>query len=102
GHRQRASWSGGCQLERRFTMSASISSTSVYATPVFWERLWRTAGIQFVVLFIIAYVIYGYQPEGGASADAVVKFYEGERPRILIAAVVAGFAVLNLLWFAAA
>ena len=32
--------------------------TSVYDTPMFWERLWRTAGIQAVVLFIIAYVIY--------------------------------------------
>jgi hypothetical protein len=83
-------------------MSASTSSTNVYATSVFWERLWRTAGIQFVVLFIIAYVIYGYQPEVGASADALVKFYDGERTRILIAAVFAGMAVLNLLWFAAA
>jgi hypothetical protein len=64
--------------------------------------LWRTAGIQFVVLFIIAYVIYGHQPEVGASADAVVKFYDGERTRTLIAAVFAGLAVLNLLWFAAA
>jgi hypothetical protein len=31
-------------------------------TPLFWERLWRTSGIQFVVFFIIAYVIYGYPP----------------------------------------
>jgi hypothetical protein len=83
-------------------MSASNSSGSGYATPAFWERLWRTAGIQFVVLFIIAYVIYGKQPEVGASADALVKFYEGERTRTLIAAVIAGIAVLNLLWFAAA
>jgi hypothetical protein len=69
---------------------------------VFWERLWRQSGIHFVVFFMIAYVIYGYQPGVGASADALVAFYDGDRTRILIAAVVSGLAVLNLLWFAAA
>jgi hypothetical protein len=78
------------------------SSASVYTTPVFWERLWRLSGINFVVFFIIAYVIYGDQPHVGASADALAAFYGGERTRILIAAVFAGMAVLNLLWFAAA
>jgi hypothetical protein len=77
-------------------------STSVYATPKFWERLWRTAGIQAVALFIIAYAIYGDQPRVGASADALVAFYDGHRVRILIAAVFAGLAILNLLWFVAA
>src|ERR1700688_285885 len=81
---------------------AMNSSTSVYATGVFWERLWRSAGIQSIGLFIIAYVIYGYQPQVGASNDAVVAFYEGDRTRILIAAIFSGLAVLNLLWFAAA
>src|SRR5215472_10459005 len=78
------------------------SSTSVYATRAFWERLWRTAGIQFVVLFIIAYVIYGYQPQVGAPAEALTAFYGGNRTRILIAAVFSGLAILNLLWFVAA
>jgi len=78
------------------------SSTSVYATPAFWERLWRTGGIQFVVLFIIAYLIYGYQPQVGAPAEALTAFYGGNRTRILIAAVFSGLAVLNLLWFVAA
>jgi hypothetical protein len=81
---------------------AMNSSTSVYATGVFWERLWRSAGIQSIGLFIIAYVVYGYQPQVGASADAVVAFYEGDRTRILIAAIFSGLAVLNLMWFAAA
>lgn len=81
---------------------AMASSTSVYTTPAFWERLWRTAGIQSVGLFIIGYVIYGHQPQVGAPADALVAFYAGDRTRILIAAVVSGMAVLNLLWFAAA
>ena len=87
-------------------MSASTtdtaSSTSVYITPMFWERLWRSSGIQSVGLFIIAYVIYGFQPQVGASTDALVAFYDGNRTRILIAAVFSGLAVLNLMWFAAA
>jgi len=77
-------------------------SASVYTTSAFWERLWRTGGIQFLAFFIIAYVIYGSQPQVGAPADALVAFYDGNRTRILIAAVLAGPAVLNLMWFAAA
>jgi hypothetical protein len=60
------------------------------------------SGINFVVFLIIAYVIYGNQPQVGASADALAGFYSGDRTRILIAAVFSGMAVLNLLWFAAA
>jgi hypothetical protein len=82
--------------------TAKVSSTSVYKTPVFWERLWRQSGINLVVFFVIAYVIYGSQPHVGASTDALTAFYGGERTRILIAAVVSGMAALNLLWFAAA
>src|SRR5438309_1695781 len=67
-----------------------------------WERLWRSAGIQFVVFFIIAWIVYGDQPKVGASAHKLVSFYDGDRTRILIATVIFGFAVLNLLWFAAA
>jgi hypothetical protein len=86
-------------------MSASTtgsSSTGVYTTPAFWERLWRTAGIQSLFCFIIAYFVYGQQPQVGASPDAVALFYQGERTRILIAAVFSGLAILNLMWFAAA
>jgi hypothetical protein len=86
-------------------MSASTSPTasaSVYKTPAFWERLWRTAGIQSFFCFIVAYVAYGHQPQLGASADALATFYGGDHMRILIAAVLYGLAVLNLMWFAAA
>ena len=86
-------------------MSASTgttSSASVYTTPAFWERLWRTAGLQSVLCFIVAYIVYGQQPQVGASADALAAFYDGDRMRILIAAVFYGLAVLNLMWFAAA
>jgi len=78
------------------------SSTSAYTTRGFWERLWRLSGINFVVFAIIAYVIYGYQPQVGASADALAAFYGGHRTRILIAAAFSGLNVLNLMWFAAA
>jgi hypothetical protein len=77
-------------------------SASVYTTPAFWEGLWRKSGINFVVFFIIAYFIYGSQPHVGASTKALTAFYVGDRTRILIAAVLSGMAVLNLLWFAAA
>ena len=78
------------------------SSASGYNTPVFWEHLWRTSGLQFVGFFIITSVIYGYQPQVGASPDALVAFYNGDRTRILIAATFSGLNLLNLLWFAAA
>jgi hypothetical protein len=80
---------------------AMAPSTSGY-NAAFWERLWRTSGIQFVGLFIVAYALYGYQPQVGASPDALVAFYGGERTRILISAVFSGLAILNLMWFAAA
>jgi hypothetical protein len=86
-------------------MSASTgttSSDSVYTTPAFWERLWRTAGIQSIFCFIVAYIVYGHQPQVRGSADALAAFYDGDRMRILIAAVFYGLAVLNLMWFAAA
>jgi len=82
-------------------MSASTTAMTS-STSVFWERLWRMSGINFVAFAIIAYVLYGSQPQVGAAADTLVAFYDGHRTRILIAAVVSGLAVLNLLWFAAA
>src|SRR5262245_23626636 len=47
-------------------MSASTtvmtSSASVYATAGFWERLWRRSGLDSVLLFAIAWVLFGFQP----------------------------------------
>jgi len=68
----------------------------------FWDRLWRSADIQFVVFLIIAYFIYGDQPKVGSSRDTLVAFYDGSRTKILIATFIFGMAVLYLLWFAAA
>src|SRR5438552_5716249 len=84
------------------TSTGTTSSASVHTTPAFWERLWRTAGIQSVLCFIVAYIVYGRQPQVGASADALAAFYDGDRMRVLIAAVFYGLAVLNLMWFAGA
>jgi hypothetical protein len=74
----------------------------MYNNPLFWERLWRSAGIQFLGTFIVGYFVYGSQPHVGASADALTAFYVGGRARILIAAVFGGLSILNLMWFAAA
>jgi len=67
-----------------------------------WERNWRGNGVIAAVLFIVSYVIYGSQPKVGASAEKLVSFYDADRTRILIASVVFGFAILCLMWFAAA
>ena len=84
------------------TSAGTTSSASLYTTPAFWERLWRTAGLQSVLCFIVAYIVYGQQPPIGASPEALATFYGADRMRILIAAVFYGLAVLNLMWFAAA
>jgi hypothetical protein len=81
---------------------AMTSSNSGYNNPTFWEQLWRTSGLQFVGFFVITSLIYGYQPQVGASVDALTAFYNGDRTRILIAAAFSGLNILNLLWFAAA
>jgi hypothetical protein len=78
------------------------SSASVYNNRLFWERLWCTSGIHAVVFFVVALLVYGHQPQVGASSDVLVAFYSGHRTRILIAAVIFGMGILNLLWFAAA
>lgn len=67
-----------------------------------WERSLRSSGISFVLFVIVAYVLYGSQPKVGASAGELVSYYHGNSTRISIATVVMGFAVLGLLWFAAA
>lgn len=82
-------------------MSASTGTTSaasLFTGAAFWERLWRTTGIQSALCFIVGYIIYGHQPQVGASTDAVAAFHDGDRRWILIAAVFYGVAVLNLMY----
>lgn len=70
--------------------------------PTDWNRIWRGAGIQFLVFFVIGAAIRGMQPNIGASADTLLAFYDGDRVRIFVSTVVFGFAFLNLMWFGAA
>jgi hypothetical protein len=84
------------------TSTAMPSSTSRFTGSAFWERLWRTSGLQFVGLFIVAWVLYGSQPAVGAGNDALIAFYHGDRTRILIAVFCFGLNLLNLLWFSTA
>ncbi len=53
-----------------------------------WDRMWRGSGAVFVVLTIVAFFIYGSQPELGASPAELLSFFHGDRTRILIATVV--------------
>jgi hypothetical protein len=84
------SHSPSAQKERVMSASTTVvptaqplaaATTNAYGRD-FWEHLWRTAGLQSVGCFVGAYLLYGYQPE--------------------IAAIFAGMAILNLMWFAAA
>lgn len=88
--------------ESQMSAPAISASSNVYAGPVFWERMWRSAGIQSVACFVVAGILLGHLPQVGASADVLTAFYTGERTRILISAVFFGLGTLNLLWFAAA
>ena len=56
-----------------------MSTSTGTHTGAFWEKLWRSAGLQFVGFFIVAWVIYGSPPPVGATNDALVAFYEGDR-----------------------
>ncbi len=83
--------------------SAKAMTSSINVnTSAFWERLWGTSGVQFIALWIVAYILYGYQPQISASSDTLAAFYRDHHMRILIAAVISGLAVLYLMWFAAA
>jgi hypothetical protein len=71
-------------------------------TNVNWERYGRATGIVFVVLYIVAFLIYGDQPKIGASTSDIVSFYDGDRGRILTAIAIFGIAIAFFLWFVAA
>ena len=40
--------------ESQMSAPAISASSNVYAGPVFWERMWRSAGIQSVACFVVA------------------------------------------------
>jgi hypothetical protein len=67
-----------------------------------FDRVFRSSGILFAVLFVVSYLIRGAQPEMGASAGTLASFYVDDRGRVLIGTFLLAFNLLNLLWFAAA
>lgn len=67
-----------------------------------WERNFRGNGLIAAVLFLAGYIVYGIQPKVGVTATKLVSFYDGDRTRILVSAVIFGFAVLCLMWFSVA
>src|SRR5262245_56262992 len=89
---------------KRFHRKPQIESSkeAPQMKPTDWQRVWRGAGIQFVLFFVVAILIRGMQPKIGASNESLVAFYDGDRVRILISTIVFGFAFLNLMWFGAA
>jgi hypothetical protein len=68
-------------------------------TNVNWERWSRAAGIGFVVLFIVAFGIYGNPPKVNATAADIGSFFDGSRGRVLTSMIVFGIAFIVLLWF---
>lgn len=64
-----------------------------------WERWSRAAGIGFVVLFIVAFGIYGNPPKVSATAGDIINFFDGSRSRVLTSMIVFGIAFVILLWF---
>jgi hypothetical protein len=67
-----------------------------------FDRVFRSSGVLFAVLFVVGYLIRGAQPEIGASADSLASFYGESRTRFFIGTFLLAFNLLNLLWFAAA
>jgi len=68
-------------------------------TNVNWERWARATGIGFVVLFVVAFAIYGNPPKVNGSATDIVSFFDGHRGRVLTSMIIFGIAFLLLLWF---
>jgi hypothetical protein len=70
-------------------------------TSLSWERGARATGIGFVVMFIIAFIVYGDPPKVNDSAQQIASFFDGDRGRVLTAMVLFGIAFILLLGFIA-
>lgn len=62
----------------------------------------RAAGVGFVVLTVIAFIVAGESPKVTDPTADVISYYDGDRGQVLVSALLFGVAVLLLLWFAAA
>ena len=68
-------------------------------TSLNWERWARATGIGFVVMFILAFVVYGEPPKVNDSTAQIVSFFDGDRGRVLTAMILFGIAFILLLAF---
>lgn len=67
-----------------------------------WERWARATGVGFVVLTAAAFIVGGEAPTVTDSTEDLISYYDGDRGKVLVSALLFGFAVLLFLWFAAA
>jgi hypothetical protein len=67
-----------------------------------WERWARAAGIGFVVLAVVAFIVGGETPKVGDSTDELVSYYDGDRGKVLVSSLLFALALVLLLWFASA
>jgi hypothetical protein len=65
-----------------------------------WERWGRAAGIGFVVLAILAFVLGGEPPGVDGAADEVVTYFDEDRGRVLVSYFLFAIALGLLIWFA--
>ena len=49
-----------------------------------FDRVFRSSGVLFAVLFVVSYVIRGAQPDNGTSTETLASFYGDDRGRVLI------------------
>lgn len=80
------------------TTAAMAASTEKYGR-LFFEHLWRGAGIQAVAFIVIGALVAGFGPGIGASSETVTGFYAANGVRILIATPILALGFLNLVWF---
>src|SRR3990170_7154130 len=67
-----------------------------------WERWARAAGIAFVVLTVLAFIVGGEPPKVGDPAEDVVSYYDGERGQVLASSFLFAVALGFWIWFGGA
>jgi hypothetical protein len=56
------------------TTTGRTVSVADATTVSMWERVWRINGVNVVLFFVAAYLVYGSQPKVGGSAGERVSF----------------------------
>jgi hypothetical protein len=67
-----------------------------------WERWAYSAGIGFVVLTIVAFIVGGEPPTVSDPAEEVVSYYDGERGQVLVSSFLFALALGFWVWFGGA